>query len=941
MSYKDTLNLPKTKFSMKANLPELEPSIIKFWEELNLYKDEILSLDYDGNGYILHDGPPYANGDIHIGHALNKVLKDIIVKIMTMRRQKTVFVPGWDCHGLPVEYALFKKLGKNKHDVDVIDFRKQAYDYAMKYVDIQKKEFQRLGVLGLWDKPYLTLDFRYEFIMLKALSDLVSKGYVYRGLKPVNWCSSCETALAEAEVEYETKISPSIYIKFPVANSEFKKETYLLVWTTTPWTLLGNVACAVNPKLFYINIENIDTGENYIIAEERLKELIGKSNIKYKVTNKFKTSDLEKLNVMHPFLDRTSRVISADFVSSEEGTGCVHIAPGHGEEDYEIGKKYNLSMYMPVDDKGRFITEYRNLNKDSDDDKVYSMPDELVGKHVFKANDLIIDILKSNNKLFYLEEISHSYPTCWRCKSPIIFRATKQWFMSVDHESLRKDILDVLNEVNWFPEKGRNRFEDMIKNRPDWCLSRQRLWGVPIPALTCSDCKKDIISKEIIDKIADLVLKYGSNVWFDKSVQELFPGFKCPFCGSENLKKLNDIIDVWFESGISHLSVLNKHKELSHPADLYLEGSDQHRGWFQTSMLTSMAILKEPPFKNILTHGFVVDAEGKKMSKSKGNVVSPIEVFKKYGADVLRLWVTSCDYTSDVRISDDILSNVAEAYKKIRNTIKFSLGNLYDFHLDEKVQYESLIEIDQWILLKAMKLVEDVDINYQKFSFYKIYRKIYDFCITDLSSFYFDILKDRLYIYKSDSIERKSAQTAIYYILTILVKLLAPIIPFTSEEVWRYLPEGIKSGHKESIHLEKFPEVKKEWINEALESKWQKLIDIREEILKALELARSSDLIGSSLEAKIVFYTDSKDVARFLEEFGYPLKYLFIVSVFELHKVDNLSEIKDYTMEFKNAKVKIEKAPGRKCQRCWNYSETVGQNEKFSDICSRCVKQII
>lgn len=939
MDYKNSLNLPHTDFPMRANLPKLEPTILKYWNEIGLYENKILNLDFEEE-YSLHDGPPYANGDIHIGHALNKSLKDIIVKFMTMNRKKTTYLPGWDCHGLPVEYALFKKLRKTKHQVDILDFRKKAYDYAMKYVEIQKEEFKRLGVFGLWNKSYLTLDSKYESVMLESLGKLVEKGYIYRGLKPVNWCRKCETALAEAEVEYKEKESPSIYIKFPLQN---QKDCYILVWTTTPWTLLGNVACAVNAELGYVKISVVkgDKRENYIIAEKLLSDLEEKTGLEYEVVGKFDGKELGNSEILHPFLDRESKLIYTDFVSGEEGTGCVHIAPGHGEEDYQVGKEYQLPMFVPVNGKGKFKTEYSNLNKDIEDKKVYTSPWWLEGKDVYKANSIIIEKLRNKNRLLFYENIAHSYPTCWRCKNSVIFRATKQWFMKIDHDNLREEIKNKVKNISWVPSGGEKRFKDMIENRPDWCLSRQRLWGVPIPALTCKDCNEDILTSHIVREVAEVVEEEGSDVWFQKSLEDIFlTEIKCPNCESKNLKKLNDIIDVWFESGVSHMSVLEERDELFLPADLYLEGNDQHRGWFQTSMITSTAITGKAPFKSVLTHGFVVDAEGKKMSKSQGNVVSPLEIFEKYGADVLRLWVVSCDYNDDIKISSQILSNVAEAYRKIRNTFKFLLGNLYDFDVADEVDYDSLLEIDRWILLRTTELIKYVKQRYNNFEFHKIYRRVYDFCILDLSSFYLNVLKDRLYIYRADSLQRRSAQTAIYYLLTTLTKIIAPIMPFTCEQVWNYLPEGIKSYHKESIHLEKLPEVKEGWLDGDLSQRWERLLNIREEILKALEVEREKGLIGSSLEAKIKFYTDYEKTYRFLDDFDCDLRYVFVVSQFELVEVDDVEEIKDYTTTSTRIKLKVDKADGKKCQRCWNYSKSVGENEEYKDICNRCIAQI-
>ncbi|MDD5236763.1 MAG: isoleucine--tRNA ligase, partial [Candidatus Omnitrophica bacterium] len=673
MEYKNTLNLPKTDFSMKADLAKNEPGFLKKWEEIGLY-DLIKAHSATRPKYILHDGPPYANGDIHIGHALNKTLKDIIIKYKTMSGFSCSYVPGWDCHGLPVEHQLFKELGITKHQIDQVEFRKKAYAYAMKFVNIQKEQFKRLGVTGDWESPYLTLDKQYEEAIVRSFAELVEKKYIYRGLKPVNWCFKCETALAEAEVEYEDDASPSVYLKFELLAAQKNlpaipqgKKVYAIVWTTTPWTLIANVAIAVHPNFEYALVE---TGnEIWIIQKDLATSVLEKLGIKdYKIKSYVLGKDLDSAqynDIFKPARRTNFRFVLADYVSKEEGTGCVHTAPGHGQEDYLSGQRYNLETVMPVNGKGEFFQDIAM---------------EFKGQHVFSANEKIITKLKQQGSLLYSGEIAHTYPHCWRCKTPIIFRATEQWFLKIDHEGLRKKLLAAIaNQVKWVPPAGKERISAMVELRPDWCLSRQRLWGVPIPALICTHCTKEFLDIKVIEKFADTVAKEGSDSWFTKDVKEFLPaGLKCPHCGAEGFLRSSDILDVWFDSGVSSQAVLKKRKELEFPAALYLEGSDQHRGWFQSSLIPAMCIDGKPPFKSVLTHGFVVDGEGKKMSKSQGNVISPQDIIHKYGADILRLWVASSNYNEDIRISEEILKNLIDAYREIRNTARFLLGNLAD-----------------------------------------------------------------------------------------------------------------------------------------------------------------------------------------------------------------------------------------------------------------------
>ncbi len=925
MEYKDTLNLPKTDFSMKANLPVKEPAILKQWQDKDIYK-QIRKKSLGKKKYILHDGPPYANGDIHIGHALNKTLKDIVIKYKTMRGFDSPYVPGWDCHGLPVEHQLFKELGITKYQIDQLKFRKKAYDYAMKYVNIQKEQFKRLGIFGDWEDPYLTLTKDYEADIIEALGQLVKKGYVYKGLKPINWCIKCETALAEAEVEYEDHVSPSVYVKFKAESAKFKvkKDLYFVIWTTTPWTLVANVAIAVHPDLEYVFVEA--GNDILIVAKDLLDRTMQTGGIKdYKVIKTVKGKDLEGAEYQHPFIERQSRVVLAEYVSNVDGTGCVHTAPGHGQDDYLTGQKYKLPVVMPVDASGKF-------------DKTAG---DFSGLEIFKANEKIIQHLKDSGALFASGEITHSYPHCWRCKKPVIIRATTQWFINVDHKNLRKKTLDVIKKIKWIPGLGQNRISAMVENRPDWCISRQRYWGVPIPAFYCKSCSTELLDADILDNLSKVFRKEGSDAWFAKTAEELLPKtVKCKKCNASTFQKETDIIDVWFDSGISHQAVLKRRNQLSFPADLYLEGSDQHRGWFQAALLTAMSIEETAPFKQVLTHGFVVDGSGRKMSKSLGNVISPHDVIKKSGADVLRLWVASCDYEDDVRASDEILVRIEDAYRKIRNTFKFILGNLYDFSPEGSyLAYDKLLEIDKWALSKLTGLLEEVTQSYEISAFHKIHRAVYDFCTIELSSFYLDILKDRLYTFSADSRERKSAQTVLYEILCALVKILAPILVFTSEEAWGFIAKGAKDP--ESIHLAEWPVLNKQWIDKKLEEKWGILLNIRGYVLKALEEKRASGIIGNALEAKVELAVKEDKLFNFLKDYSGQLNSIFIVSQVGLEKQQEFSGQTGLIIDDLGLCITIEKAKGIKCQRCWNYKQEVGANSEYPDICQRCVDAII
>ncbi len=928
MNYKNTLNLPRTAFSMKANLVEREPAILRDWKRQKLYS-AIREKRKGKKKFILHDGPPYANGHIHMGHVLNKILKDIVVKFYTMKGLDSLFIPGWDCHGLPVEHQLFKELGISKYQIDQIKFRKKAKNYALKFVKIQREEFERLGVFGEWDKPYLTLDPKYEAAIVSSFAKLVKEGYVYRDLKPVNWCMTCETALAEAEVEYEDHKSPSIYVKFRIRNSKLQtnsialqdgKNSYFIIWTTTPWTLLGNVAIAVHPEMDYALLD-VD-GEEWIMLDVLADTTMQKLKKRFKRLRKIRGRELEGIVCSHPFIDRASKIVLADYVSAEEGTGCVHTAPGHGQEDYITGKKYGLPIIMPVDSKGNF-------------DRTCG---EFSGMNVYDANPKILERLKSEGALLGAEEIVHSYPHCWRCKNAIIFRATEQYFIRIDHASLRKKMLDIIKkDVKWYPEAGESRISAMVLNRPDWCLSRQRYWGVPIIAFKCKKCGEILLDHKVIENVARIVEKEGSDAWFIKSERELLPaGTVCKRCASGDFSKEKDIIDVWFESGVSHQAVLKQDKELDFPCQLYLEGSDQHRGWFQSALITACAIDGKAPYRAVLTHGFVVDGEGKKMSKSLGNVILPQEVMKKYGADILRLWVASSNYHDDVRLSGEILNRLADAYRKIRNTFRFLLGNIYDFNISENaVELSKMAEIDRWMLSRLAQLIEESEKNYREFRFYRIFRSVYTFCVYEISSVYLDILKDRLYTFAKDSIERRSSQTALYEILLALLKILAPILPFTTEEAYKTL-----CPNAESIHLALWAadDAKlNSWLDKKLDEKWSRILAIREEVLGVLEEKRIARKLGSSLEAKVILYTDNNDFKEFLKENARDLPAVFITSQVKIadRKTEGSKKSRNFPLW-----ITVEKADGRKCNRCWNYSETVGGDKEFSDICARCLNVI-
>jgi isoleucyl-tRNA synthetase len=923
MDYKTTLNLPKTDFPMKANLKDLEPRTIGRWQEQGTYR--LMQERNQGRPvYILHDGPPYANGHIHIGHALNKTLKDIIVKYKSMSGFAAPYVPGWDCHGLPIEHQVLKNLGPKKDTLSQAEIRKLCREYAAKFIDIQRDEFKRLGVFGDWDNPYLTMNYPYEAAIVRELGKFVGAGGVYKGKKPVYWCGSCETALAEAEVEYGDHESPSISVKFSLPEaakalpSLAGKDVSVVIWTTTPWTLVSNLAVALHPQFDYVAV---DIGQNtvLIVAEALLAQSFQKFGIKdHRVLEKFKGKKLEGLKARHPFLDRDSPVILGEHVTLDAGTGIVHTAPGHGQEDYEVGLKYGLDVYAPVDHKARFTKEAGIF----------------VGEHVHKANKNVISLLKEKHALLAEEKLSHSYPHCWRCKHPVIFRATEQWFISMQKNDLLKKVIENANAVTWVPGWGKDRFLSMVQDRPDWCISRQRAWGVSIVAFTCKDCKTLLLDKGVIDHVADIVEREGADIWFTKTPAELLPsGTSCKKCGKKDFEKEMDILDVWFDSGVSQAAVLKQRKELSWPADLYLEGSDQHRGWFQSSLLASVGTTGTSPYRTVLTHGFTVDGTGKKMSKSAGNVVAPQEVIDKYGAEVLRLWVSAADYRDDIRISPEILAHLAEAYRRIRNTSRYLLGTLADFDPEkDSVVDDKLLEIDRWALHRLQKLTQRVARAYDEFEFHIVFHSIHNFCAVDMSSFYLDILKDRLYTTKASSAERRSGQTVMHKILSTLVRLMAPVLSFTADEVWAYMPGAKKVS---SVFLADFPRPEDKYIDDKLEARWEKLQAVRGEAAKVLEALRKDKKIGHSLDSGVTLYAE-QGLYDLLKQYEQDLPFIFIASQVAVAKETEAPSDAFASDVIKGLRIAAGPAKGLKCGRCWMYQESVGTVKDHPQICSRC-----
>lgn len=916
--YGRTLNLPQTKFSMKANLTDKEPKIIEQWEHDDIYNKVLEKNRVNNKKYVLHDGPPFANGDIHLGHTLNKVLKDIILKYKSLQGYETPYVPGWDTHGLPIEQQAIKKLGINRHEVSASDFRKVCKEFALKYINNQRLQFKRLGVRGDWEHPYITLLPEFEAKQIEIFGEMAKKGYIYKGLKPVYWCPSCETALAEAEIEYADVDNVSIFVKFPlkVNNGAIKgvdeSKTYFVIWTTTTWTLPANVAICLNEQFEYAVIKA--NNEFYVMAKELAPSVMAEAGIEeYEIVNTVTGKELEGIKCQHPFLDRDSVVILGEHVTLEAGTGCVHTAPGHGEDDFAVGMKYNLPVVSPINNSGVLTAE----------------AGPFAGLFYAKANKVIFEYLQENGYLFAHKQISHSYPHCWRCKHPIIFRATEQWFASID--DFRDEAINALSDVEFYPAWGKDRIINMIKDRHDWCISRQRSWGVPIPIFYCKSCKKPLITDKTINTVKELFKEKGSNSWFEMTAAEILPsGTKCE-CGCTDFEKEHDIMDVWFDSGSSHAGVLENRKELGSPADLYLEGNDQYRGWFQSSLLTSVAARKRAPYKAVITHGFVVDGQGKKMSKSLGNGINPQDIIKQNGADILRLWCVSADYTSDMRISKEILKQLSEVYRKIRNTAKYILGNIDDFNPNtDAVAYKDMVEVDKFALIKLNKLIEKVTDAYEHYQYNTVYHLIHNFCVVDMSSFYLDVTKDRLYTSFRTSKERRSGQTAMYIVLKALVKMLSPILSFTTEEIWSHI-KHTDNENVESIQLSSWPTVNSEYVDAAIEQKWDKILVIKNDVSKALEIARTSKLIGHSLNAKVTLYSE-KD-SEFIKNSKQDLLVAFIVSGIEISD----TKLEDpFIGEVTGIQVKVSVAEGEKCERCWMYSTTVGHNHTHETLCDRC-----
>ncbi len=920
--YNATLNLPETAFQMRAGLPQKEPGILAGWEEHQLYQ-EMVRRNEGKPLYVLHDGPPYANGDIHLGTALNKILKDIIVRSKNMMGYKAPYIPGWDTHGLPIELKARKTAGVDSGASD-LELRQICKDYALHYVDVQREQFKRLGVLGDWENPYLTLRPRFEAKQIEIFGAMASKGYIYKGLKPVYWCPQCETALAEAEIEYAEDPCDSIYVKFKVADDKGKltalgadlAKTYFVIWTTTTWTLPGNLAICLGPDYDYCVVHATEKDEYYVMARELVAATMEAGGIaQYTISELIPGRELEYLTYTHPFMDRVSPIILGEHVTLESGTGCVHTAPGHGVEDFEVCMNHypEIPVVVPVDNKGRMTAE----------------AGQFAGITTKEANQAILQHLVELDALFAVQKIIHQYPHCWRCKEPVLFRATEQWFCSVD--GFKEDAIRAIEEVKWIPAWGEGRIKNMVSDRSDWCISRQRIWGVPIPIFYCQDCGQYHIDEASIQAVAELFRQEGSDAWYTHEASDILPeGTACKKCGGKKFRKEKDIMDVWFDSGSTHASVLEEHG-LPWPCDLYIEGADQYRGWFQSSLLTAVATRGKSPYKNCCSCGWVVDGEGKKMSKSLKNGTAPEKIIEQYGADILRLWVASSDYHSDVRISFEYLKQLSDGYRKIRNTARYILGNLKDFQPDlHQLPFQQLHDIDKWAIASCQKLIGEVRAAYEAFEFHDIYHAIHNFCAVDMSSFYLDVLKDRLYVEKKDGPDRRAAQTAIYQILCALDLMLAPILPYTAEEIWSFIPES-KAYNRASVMLNDMPEYQEGLVPPAFMEKWERLHAIRDDVNKALEAARTAKTIGKSLEAKVVLHC-SEEVYRFLAGEEKLLPTIFIVSEVALTQEGSGA----FSGEVEGITVDVSAAQGEKCQRCWMQSETVGKDEKHPTLCARC-----
>ena len=913
VDYAKTLNLPKTSFKMKANLAQKEPLTLRDWKKAEIYEK---SLKEGAPFFVLHDGPPYANGDIHIGHALNKILKDIILKYKRLRGYNAPYIPGWDTHGLPIEWKIMEELGEKAKNMTPLQIRQECKKYALKWVEKQKEGFKRLGILGNWDNPYITLRPEYEAEQLKVFKQIYENGYIYKGLKPVYWSPTTETALAEAEIEYKDVTSHSIYVKFEGEKDLTDKlgvdEASILIWTTTPWTLPANLGVFLHPEFDY-GLYKTEKG-NLVVAKDLAEDVFKTLDLSYELLKEFKGTELEYTHYQHPFLDRKGLVMNADYVTIDAGTGAVHTAPGHGADDYNYSLKYNIGILSPVDDRGHMTKEAGKYE----------------GMFYAKASKAIVEDLTESGHMLYHTTFVHSYPHDWRSKKPVIFRATEQWFISIDESDIRENAIKALENVEFVPSWGKNRIGSMLETRPDWTISRQRVWGVPIPLFYNRATDEVIYEPEIMDRIIELVKKEGTDIWWKYEAKEII--------GDELLEKYNlkdvdirkerSIMDVWFDSGVSHRSVLVP-RNLPRPADLYLEGSDQHRGWFQSSLLTSIASTKDAPYKRILTHGFTMDGQGRKMSKSLGNTILPKDITEKYGADILRLWVSSVDYREDVRISENILQQMSDAYRRIRNTARFLMGNLNNFdYANDKVDYKDMFEIDKWAMHKLEELKEKTTEYYDKYEFYSLFQEITYFCSMEMSSFYLDIVKDRLYCEGTTSIERRSAQTVLTEVLKVLVRIISPVLSFTADEIWERIPEALKE--EESVHLSKWIEANPEYLNEELAKKWDKIARLRREVNKKLEAERQTGLIGHSLDARVLLNIANAEYSFIKDYTENEVSDLFIVSQVKFVN-DNLAE-----SEIEGISISVEKASGEKCERCWKYDEEVGHDHNHSDVCPRC-----
>ncbi len=915
VDYAGTLNLPKTSFKMKANLAQKEPITIRDWTKAKIYEK---SLRAGAPFFILHDGPPYANGDIHTGHALNKILKDIILKYKRLRGYNVPYIPGWDTHGLPIEWKIMEELGEKARNMTPLQIRQECKKYALKWVEKQKAEFIRLGILAEWDDPYITLKPEFEAEQLKVFKEIYENGYVYKGLKPVYWSPTTETALAEAEIEYKDVESHSIYVKFQGKKDLTDKlgvnEASIVIWTTTPWTLPANLGVFLHPEFDY-GLYNTEKG-NLVVAKELAETVFNIIGISYKLIKEFKGTELENTHYDHPFAGREGLVMVGDYVTADAGTGAVHTAPGHGVDDYNYSRKYGLGILSPVDDRGHMTKEAGKYD----------------GMFYAKANKQIIEDMKESGHLLHHSKFTHSYPHDWRSKKPVIYRATEQWFISVDESDIRKNALNALKEVEFVPSWGKNRINAMLETRPDWTISRQRVWGVPIPIFYNADTNEVIYHPEIMDRVIEMVSKEGTDIWWKYEADEIIGEELLEKFGLKDIKirKERSIMDVWFDSGASHRGVLVP-RGLPRPVDLYLEGSDQHRGWFQSSLLTSIASTKDAPYKRVLTHGFVMDGQGRKMSKSLGNTIVPKDIIEKYGADILRLWVSSVDYREDVRISENILQQMTDAYRRIRNTARFLMGNLNNFdYATEKVEYKDMFEIDKWAMHKLEELKEKTTEYYDKYEFYSLFQEITYFCSVEMSAFYLDIVKDRLYCEGEKSVERRSTQTVLTEVLKVLVRLISPVLSFTADEIWERIPEALKE--EESVHLSSWIELNSQYKNEELDKKWEKIHSLRKEVNKKLEAERQDGIIGHSLDAKVLLNVSNEEFSFLKDYTEMEIADLFIVS--QVKFVDSFLE----STEIDGISVGVEKASGGKCERCWKYDEKVGENPVHTDVCPRCAQ---